>query len=388
MEKRLSLEPASDITRSELRFSRPDDGTLLVHLAGNWKLAKTLPSADNVRKEMESAAGVKQLRFDTQQLMAWESGLLTFLIQVIDLCQQKGIQTDRDGLPEGANKLIDLATAVPERAGARKETARVPVLARIGDRAIKLWSGILDTLSFLGEVFTALLRMFIGKSRFRWSELWLTVQEVSVEALPIVSLINFLVGLILAFMGSIQLQMFGAQIYVADLVAIATVRAMGAIMTGIIMSGRTGASFAARIGTMQVNEEIDALKTTGISPMDFLVLPRMLALCIMMPLLTLYANLMGILGGLVVGVAMLDLGVYEYYHETAGAVSLKSLFVGLFMSLVFGVLIALAGCLRGIQCGRSASAVGQATTSAVVTSIVSIIVATAIIMVACQILGV
>jgi phospholipid/cholesterol/gamma-HCH transport system permease protein len=384
----LSAEPALDIARSELSFSRPADGALLVHLSGDWKLDKMLPSADQVQKEIASGPKVQRLFFDARELTAWESGLLTFLIKVIDLCGQDSIEVDRTGLPEGANRLIDLATAVAERAGARKQVVRVPVLARVGDRVLKVWSGIADTLSFLGEVVVAFARMFVGKSRFRWSEFWLTIQEVGAQALPIVSLINFLVGLILAFMGSIQLQMFGAQIYVANLIAIAMVRAMGAIMTGIIMAGRTGASFAARIGTMQVNEEIDALKTTGISPMDFLVLPRMLALSIMMPLLTLYGMFLGIVGGLVVGVTMLDLGVMEYYNQTAGAVSLTSLCIGLFMSLVFGVLIALAGCLRGMQCGRSASAVGQATTSAVVTSIVSIIVATAIIMVGCQMIGI
>ncbi len=384
----MSAEPASDIVKSELSFSRPAEGTLQVHLAGNWMLSANLPSADGVRKEIESGSRVKNLAFDTTGLLSWESGFLTFLVGVVQLCQQKGIDVDRSGLPEGANKLIDLATAVPERAGARKQAARDPILARIGDRAINAWSGITETLSFIGEMVVAFSRMFVGKSRFRWSELWTTVQEVGAEALPIVSLINFLVGLILAFMGSIQLIMFGAQIFVADLVAIAMLRAMGAIMTGIIMAGRTGASFAARIGTMQVNEEIDAMKTTGISPMDFLVLPRMLALSLMMPLLTLYADLLGILGGMIVGVTLLDLGLYEYYHETSQAMNFTSLFVGLFMSLVFGVLIALAGCLRGMQCGRSAQAVGQATTSAVVTSIVSLIIATSIIMVACQMLGI
>jgi len=159
-------------------------------------------------------------------------------------------------------------------------------------------------------------------------------------------------------------------------------------MTGIIVSGRTGAAFAAELGTMQVNEEIDALQTMGISPMEFLVLPRMLALALMMPLLCLYADLMGILGGLVVGVAMLDINVQEYINMTRESVSLINLWIGLFHSAVFGVLIALAGCLRGMQCGRSASAVGAATTSAVVTSIVSIIVATAIITIACQVLGI
>jgi phospholipid/cholesterol/gamma-HCH transport system permease protein len=373
---------------ADARLERSPDGTLLVSLVGNWKLSGDLPSADGVRKEIESGSKIKRLAFDATGLLDWESGLLTFLVGVIQFCQPKGIDVDRSGLPDGANRLIDLATAVAERAGARREATRVPLLARIGNAAVKAWSGITETLSFIGEMVVAFLRMFVGKSRFRWSELWTTMQEVGAEALPIVLLINFLVGLILAFMGSIQLVMFGAQIFVADLVAIAMLRAMGAIMTGIIMAGRTGASFAARIGTMQVNEEIDAMKTTGISPMDFLVLPRMLALCLMMPLLTLYADLFGILGGLVVGVTMLDLGVYEYYHETAQAMTFTSLFVGLFMSLVFGVLIALAGCLRGMQCGRSAQAVGQATTSAVVTSIVSLIIATSIIMVACQLLGI
>ncbi len=194
--------------------------------------------------------------------------------------------------------------------------------------------------------------------------------------------------LILAFVGAIQLKLFGAQIFVADLVGIGMTRAMGAIMTGIIMAGRTGASFAATIGTMQVNEEIDALQTTGVSPIDFLVLPRMLALCIMMPLLTVYSDFMGIMGGLIVGVFGLDLNIVEYYNETTKAVSLTNFWIGIFSGFVYGILIAISGCMRGMQCGRSASAVGDATTSAVVTGIVSIVVATAIITVLCNILGI
>jgi phospholipid/cholesterol/gamma-HCH transport system permease protein len=203
-----------------------------------------------------------------------------------------------------------------------------------------------------------------------------------------VSLISLLVGLILAFIGAIQLKIFGAQIYVASLVGIGMVRALAAIMTGIIMAGRTGAAFAAQLGTMQVNEEIDALKTLGVSPMEFLVLPRMLALFLMMPLLSLYANLMGVLGGLLIGVLMLNLNFMEYFNKTKESVSLNDLWVGLFSAAVFGVLVALAGCMRGIQCGRSASAVGEATTSAVVTSIVSIVVAMAVITVVCNVLNI
>jgi phospholipid/cholesterol/gamma-HCH transport system permease protein len=212
------------------------------------------------------------------------------------------------------------------------------------------------------------------------------VEQCGIAALPIVSLISVLVGVILAFIGALQLRVFGAQIYVASLVGIAMVRALAAVMTGIIMAGRTGASFAAQIGTMQVNEEIDALETFGFSAVDFLVLPRMLALSLMMPLLSLYANLMGILGGFLVAVTMLDLSARQYFMKTLESVSLRDFAVGLFSAAVFGVLVSLSGCMRGMRCGRSASAVGEATTSAVVTGIVGIVVSTAIITLICSVL--
>jgi phospholipid/cholesterol/gamma-HCH transport system permease protein len=201
------------------------------------------------------------------------------------------------------------------------------------------------------------------------------IQDCGPNALPIVTLISFLVGLILAFMGAVQLQSFGAQIYVADLVAIAATREMGCLMTGIIMAGRTGAAFAAQLGTMRVNEEIDALVTMGIQPMDFLVLPRMVALILMMPLLTVYSDLLAIMGGAFVGVTMLDLGFIEYLDRTAQALTLTNFSLGIVKGAIFGILVALSGCLRGIQSGRSAAAVGLAATSAVVTAIVLIVVA-------------
>jgi phospholipid/cholesterol/gamma-HCH transport system permease protein len=194
--------------------------------------------------------------------------------------------------------------------------------------------------------------------------------------------------MILGILGAIQLRMFGAEIYVADLVGIGMVRMMSPIMTGIIMAGRTGAAFAAQLGTMQVNEEIDALETLGVSPMEFLVMPRMVALILMMPLLCVYADLMGILGGVLVGVGMMNISLPEYAVRTREALNLTHFWIGIFQAVVFGALVALAGCLRGMQCGRSASAVGDATTSAVVTGIVAIIVATAIITFVCNVLGV
>jgi phospholipid/cholesterol/gamma-HCH transport system permease protein len=375
------------IQGGHLAFSRPIEGGLTVHFDGDWKIGNQLPSIKDLETELEKGPQIQRLSFDTEGLGAWDSGLVAFLIRTISLCDTKKIEVTRDGLPEGARSLVRLALAVPERAGDRKVSSAPPFLQVVGDRALKLWGSILEALSFIGEVFLSLLKLFTGRARFRGSDLLLIIQESGAKALPIVSLISLLVGLILAFVGSIQLKMFGAQIYIADLVAIAMARAMGAIMTGIIMAGRTGASYAARIGTMQVNEEIDALRTAGLSPMEFLVLPRIIALALMMPLLTLYADLMGILGGMIVGVGGFDIGLMEYYNETKGALTLTTIGIGLFSGLVFGILIAIAGCLRGIQCGRSASAVGDATTSAVVTSIVSIIIATAIITILCDVLG-
>jgi phospholipid/cholesterol/gamma-HCH transport system permease protein len=233
-----------------------------------------------------------------------------------------------------------------------------------------------------------LVKLLRGQASFRWSDVLALMQASGSQALPIVSLISGLIGLILAFMGAIQLRQFGAQIYVADLVGIGMTREMGAVMTGIIMAGRTGAAFAAQLGTMQVNEEIDAYSTLGISPMEFLVLPRMLALVLMMPLLCVYADLLGMLGGVVVATGLLDISLVEYVNETRAAVSLTDIGLGVVKSGLFGVLIALAGCLRGMQCGRSASAVGDAATSAVVTGIVLIIATDGLLAVITEVLGI
>lgn len=372
----------------ELGFDRPDQETLVVRLSGSWKLQNKCPSADRVLKEIASGPRVARIAFDAAAMTDWDSGFLIFLTRVIDACSKDGVAAYTKGLPEGARKLLALAATVPEKKGIGKGAIRASFLSRVGEETVDFFLSSREILDFIGEAFVAFTRFVAGKARFRGSDLTRILQDCGIEALPIVSLISLLVGLILAFVGAIQLMLFGAQIYVADLVGIAMVRVMGAVMTGIIMAGRTGAAFAAQLGTMEVNEEIDAFKTMGISPMEFLVLPRILGLTLMMPLLCLYADLMGILGGLIVGVGMLDLTAVEYYNETRAAVSLNNLWIGLFQSMVFGVLVAVAGCLRGMQCGRSASAVGDAATSAVVTGIVSIIVATAVITVVCNVLGI
>jgi phospholipid/cholesterol/gamma-HCH transport system permease protein len=371
----------------DLEYARGPDGTLRVALGGDWRLARGIPAPEGVIEEIEKSPLPRKVIFETGVLAGWDSGLLTFLVAVLSRCTQLGIEADRHGLPEGVRRLLALATAVPATPG-RRSSELEPVLARVGDTAIGWWIGCRDMLDFIGEAVLSLLRLFARKTRLRRSDFLLAVQDCGAQSLPIVTLINLLVGLILAFVGAVQLRRFGAQIYVADLVGIGMLRDIAPIMTGIIVTGRTGASFAAQLGTMEANEEIDALRTLGIPPMDFLVLPRLLALSLMMPLLCLYADLLGIVGGLVVAGSMLGISPMRYLLETKGAVRLNDLFLGLFMSAVFGVLIAIAGCMRGLRSGRSASAVGEATTSAVVTGIVSIVVATAIITAISYVLGI
>lgn len=373
---------------SEIRFSHPSQDTLVVHIGGNWLLETSLPVIELFENEIKSLTTIRTINFDTKNLTNWDSSLLIFLSKVFDVCTKHNIHIQMEGLPQGVQKLLDLASPKRQRKGITRKVEKKSFLVRVADSTFDFIRTSKEMLAFIGEAALAFGKLLCGRANFRHTDLMNVIQESGAQAIPIVSLISALVGLIFAFVGALQLKLFGAQIYVADIVGIAMVRVMGAIMTGIIMAGRTGASFAAQIGTMQVNEEVDALKTLGISPMEFLVLPRMLALTLMMPLLCLYADLMGIIGGMIVGVFMLDLNFMEYYNQTKSAVALTHLWVGLFHSAVFGVLIALAGCLRGMQCGRSASAVGSATTSAVVTSIVSIIVSTAIITLVCEVLGI
>jgi phospholipid/cholesterol/gamma-HCH transport system permease protein len=226
--------------------------------------------------------------------------------------------------------------------------------------------------------------MLRGRAQFRWTDMLEVMQACGPQALGIVALINFLIGLILAFVGATELSRFGASIYTADLVGVASVREMGCIMTGIILCGRTGAAFAAQLGTMKVNQEIEAFQTFGISPTEFLVLPRMMALILMMPLLCIFADLIAISGGFLVSTLMLDVSPTVYLNRTVESINLAGFLLGIFKGSFFGVIVALTGCLRGMQCGTNAAAVGLATTSAVVTGITWIIASDGIFAVICS----
>jgi phospholipid/cholesterol/gamma-HCH transport system permease protein len=345
-------------------------------MSGRWTLDAPPPSAADVFGQARAGTDTR-VRVEGDRRLQWDSGLLVFLHRVLAEAERREMVVDLAGLPEGARRLLALARATPEDSGVGPDGRRLSMLGRIGTRAVVTARSAVDVVAFVGEAAVGGFHVVRGVARFRRSELFLVVQQVGAQALPIVSLITFLVGVILAYVGAVQLRAFGAQVYVADLVGVAMTREMGAMMTGIVMAGRTGAAFAAQLATMQANEEIDALTTFGISPMEFLVVPRMMALALMMPLLGLYADLLGMLGGAAVSVGLLQLGGLEYYERSIRAIALSDVAVGLIKAFVFGVLVALAGCLRGMKSGRTSAAVGAAATSAVVTAIVLIIVADA-----------
>lgn len=346
------------------------DGVLTVSIKGRWDSSTAIPPFPDDHLE-----GVASVVFRSEGLASWNSCLPVFILKAIASCRRRNIAVDLSGLPGGVRRLVALAKAVPERAGARHAGTNAGFFAFVGSSALKVDAAVMAALDFTGRLALAFGRMLRGRARFRRVDLFEALSECGPQALGIVGLISVLVGTILAFLGSMQLKLFGAELFVANLVGIGMMREMGALMTAVIMTGRTGAAFAARLGTMQVNEEIDALKTLAFDPMEFLVLPRVIALCLMMPLLTIYADILGIIGGAVVGVTMFDITPVQYFTQTKSAVRLGGMASGLIKSAVFGLLVAICGCMNGIRCGRSAMAVGEATTRAVVSGIVSLIIA-------------
>jgi phospholipid/cholesterol/gamma-HCH transport system permease protein len=362
-------------------------GRIDVTLSGAWQMSDGLEQAARIN-DLLGAPGIRQLGFRDAGLRGWDSALLTFVLDLKQACDTRGIAFDQSGLPEGVRRLVELATAVPERTGTRQGGGAGSFLASVGKWGIAEWKTAGRAMRFLGESMIGFFAFLSGRARYRSTDLWLAIQECGAQALPIVTVISLLIGMIFAFVGAVQLKQFGADIYVANLVAVAMAREMSAVMTGIVLAGRTGAAFAAQIGAMQGNEEIDALSTLGISPIEFLVVPRMLALIVMTPLLCIYANLMGILGGFIVGVGMLNVTPVAYVLQTQSAIGLTDIAIGIVKSAVFGVLIAITGCLRGMEAGRSAAAVGEATTGAVVSGILYIIVADAVFAVLLNVLGI
>ena len=363
--------PPSDSRRLEIVSVA---GVVRVAVGGVWAIADGLAGHAEVERAL-SASGVSGVRVVAEGLERADSALAVWLAGLHDLCAARELPLDISGLDAGLARLVALARGVPERTGTGREAVKLLRLEKVGHHVLGRLRRADDQIQFVGELGLSVGRLVCGRARLRWRDIWEAMADGGPNSLMIVTVISALIGMILAFIGAMELRKFGAEIYVANLVGLAVVREMAAVMTGIVIAGKTGAAFAARIGTMQAQEEIDALTTLGVSCFDFLVLPRVIALTLMMPLLYLYACAVGLAGGMLIATATLGIPVEQYWAWMVWTLPLYQFGIGLAKSAVFGALVAAVGCLRGLQCGRSAAAVGQATTSAVVTGILYIIIA-------------
>jgi phospholipid/cholesterol/gamma-HCH transport system permease protein len=363
-----------------------NQSTGVLALSGDWSIQRSCPDFSALAAEL-AGAELSKLNCQSEQLGEWDSSLPAFLLQCVNYCLSHNIEFDASTLPEGAVKLLAVATAVKSHQRPQEQPSSLAEQLDPRKYLQAISEDVEESLAFTGEAALAFLRVITGRANTRRVDFINFLYQAGPDAIGIITLTSFLVGMILAYLGAAQLQQFGAQVYVADLVTVGMLREMGVLMTAVVMAGRTGAAYAAQLGTMQTNEEIDAIITLGISPMEFLIMPRMLALILILPLLTLYANLIGIFGGALVAAGM-DVSLIQFLQQMKGVLSFQHLGVGLFKSVIFATLIAIAGCRAGIQCGRSSAAVGEAATKAVVVSIVYLIIADAAINILFQQMGI
>jgi phospholipid/cholesterol/gamma-HCH transport system permease protein len=364
--------PASPETTSARATARADGTVLEVALDGAWRLHGDTPRWGSVVGDAKPAG----VRLSASGVSQWDTSLVVFLGEAQRWCGAAGVPCDTAALPQKMRALSGQFEASMRTA--RHDEHSQSLVVEVGLSTRSAMGQVRDFLQFVGECWIDTVRLVTGRTGLRWNDCVTEMQKCGAMALPIVSLISFLVGVTLAYSGSIVLKRFGGEIWVSDLIGVAMTREMGALMAAIVLSGRTGAAFAAEIGSMKANEEIDALSTLGISPVRFLVIPRVIALGLMMPLLAMYANCLGILGGMAVAYAALDIPPAAYWVEMLTIVDLSDVFVGMIKAVVFGLIVGLSGCLRGLQSERNASGVGHAATSAVVTAILLIIVADAL----------
>ena len=339
----------------------------VLELSGDWRGHRValpdIPTTNATGTVSVNASG----------LASWDAALASSLWHRLEPFARSESHVALRGLPEGLQQILALALESPPQAS-NTDAPRASRVARVGARVTAWWALRRKTLTFFGEVLLSLGRWLRGRSDMRLSDLAWQIEQTGPRSLPIVALVCFLVGLIVAYMGAAQLQRFGAQNYIADLVTVGVVREVAALLVGIVLAGRVGAAFAAQIGSMRANEEVDALATMGVNPIDFLVLPRVLALLIIGPLLTAFGAAVGMAVGWLVAVGIYGVTPLEYVYASMQALTLPHVVVGLIKGTTYSVLVALAGCLQGMSAGRSAQAVGDATTASVVQAIVWIVV--------------
>ncbi|ACC72647.1 ABC transporter permease [Paraburkholderia phymatum] len=362
----------------------------VLHLRGDWITCATgVRSAAEVH-EIVKAVGACALRLETSNLGRWDSALIVFLMMLRESVRKGGtrpFEIDESDLPHAAQRLLALAAAGSGEVAGIAAVHR-SLATQVGEAYFQAWANAVSIVALVGETALHCTAAFAHRVRTRGVDVLQLMREAGAGALAIVAIVNGLVGAILAFIGAVQFQRFGAGIYVANLVGIAVVREMAALATAIVMAGRTGGAYAAHLATMQGNEEIDALNAVGIPVFDFLVLPRVIALVSMMPLLYVYSCAVGLLSGFIVTLATLDITAVTYLQQLRGAVDGVQFAIGLAKSIAFGSFVALAGCHIGLKAGRSAAEVGRAATSAVVVGIVGVISLDAIFAVCTNALGI
>ncbi len=370
------MASATTAARAELRT---ESGALVIVLAGDWSIEQPQPHFREIVNPAAISTGrSRTVIFDATDLGAWDSTLLIFVARCQGFCDEQKLDLDLSALPEPVQRLHALAHAVPERVQV-DDPARPWFVSRMGTSLLGAWSDLKAAVTYVGEVAIALGGLVTRRVHMRWREFFVVVQTNSSGALPIVTLIALLMGIIIAFLGVVVLKRFGAGYYVSYLVGFGMLREMGALMTGIIIAGRTGAAFAAELGSMKITEEIDALTTLGVSPIEHLVLPRVLGIFVMMPLLTIYADFVGIVGGMWVSALLLDLSFKQFMSGMLQAVTLSDALLGVVKGTIFGLIVGLSGTMKGLQGGSDAGAVGRAATSAVVLGITLIITANAVV---------
>ncbi|MES1929651.1 hypothetical protein SADO_10354 [Salinisphaera dokdonensis CL-ES53] len=363
------------------------NGAAALVLGGDWGGASRLPTSQRLVAELVAARGDSEapITIEGHDLESAHPRVAALVYAVSQGLHSREIAVAFTGLPASVSSLVALARPPAADAASGR---RAHWLTRLGVAGRNRMEAFARAAEMVGNAFVATPRLSVGKAQARWVDFMALLRETGASSLPVVTIVNLLIGAVLGFVGAVQLAAFGAGLYLADLVGIAVAREMAAIMTAFIMAGRIGATFAAHLATMEANEEIDALRMIGVSPFEFLVLPRLTALTLMMPLLFLYAAALGIGGGMIVADLVLDTSPASFLGRLQDAVAARHFVIGFVKAVCFGILIALASCYLGMRAGRNAAEVGRAATRTVVVSIIGIIVIDAIFALCTNALGV
>ncbi|WP_417432301.1 MlaE family lipid ABC transporter permease subunit [Kiloniella sp.] len=380
------------MTSPEIKFSS-DKTTLTYFLSGSWttqELASVITQVSSSKSSNETGADNVVRVFDLKAVEVMDTAGALYFLQYKEGIEGTGGKTSLKSVPKHVRQILDtvqkhrIKECPPENSlvGLKK------LLTDTGESFFNTITQVQELVAFFGLVLVAFARQMTNPKRIRWTPLVAQMEQIGIHALPIVGLISFLIGVVLAFQGAGQLERFGAQIFTINLVAVGVLREMGILLTAIIVAGRSGSAFTAQLGTMKVNEEIDAMRTIGLDPIDVLVLPRILGLILVLPLLTFYADIMGILGGAAMTMLTLDLSFYQYVRYLQDAASLGDFWVGIIKAPIFAFIIALIGCHEGLQVSRSAESVGRQTTRSVVEAIFFVIVLDALLSILFSVMGI